>query len=240
MWRFMSNAILSASLLVVSLFVAWMILSQQAFFYGSIYDYNDLGSHISKYAPQNRNKDDFELTDRQEHVRLFSEISFAINGDPSRLREISYQANGQTIDTMLTEAEIIHLEDVSNLVRNLKNSAQVVLAFVLVFWLTCLVYKIRRQRYLWKPPSLFASVFGVVFIVATVGVGVIAIGPQRAFYFLHEVFFQGKGQWFFYFQESLMTTIMPEIVFANIAVLIAAVAMPIWLAAMITFRRTLE
>ena len=65
------------------------------------------------------------------------------------------------------------------------------------------------------------------------------IGPQKTFYQLHEWAFTEKAQWFFYYQDSLMTTLMPEIVFADIAVLLGTVTIALWFFITLVLRRYL-
>jgi len=88
--------------------------------------------------------------------------------------------------------------------------------------------------------GLFSSIVGLLILVAASTGTVFIVGPQKVFYFLHEVFFKDKGQWFFYFQDSLMTTLMPEVVFANISILIAALTTIIWVASLILIKSLLD
>jgi uncharacterized membrane protein len=79
-----------------------------------------------------------------------------------------------------------------------------------------------------------------IFAVAIVCVAItLAFGVQKTFYLLHDWAFSDKAQWFFYFQDSLMTTLMPEIVFANIAVIIGLLTFAIWLIINLMLRRAL-
>jgi len=240
MGRFTFNTITSLSLLVASLFATWTILSKSNFLYAQIYQLNDLATHIEKYAPQNRNKDNFELTNQVEHVRLFSEISRSVNSGGNGLEDIAYYANNQKIDTLLTEAEISHLQDVSNLLMPLKKfglwvSLAAISAIAICFW-----YKEVRQKYMYRPMSVLSSLVGVIGLFSLITVMVVITGPQKVFYIIHEILFEDKAQWFFYFQDSLMTTLMPEIVFANIAVLIATSSAIIWLLSLILVKKLLE
>jgi hypothetical protein len=47
---------------------------------------------------------------------------------------------------------------------------------------------------------------------------VTAVGPQRVFYALHEWIFAGMAPWHFYFQDSLMTTMLTEPLFGSISI----------------------
>jgi uncharacterized membrane protein len=66
-----------------------------------------------------------------------------------------------------------------------------------------------------------------------------ALGPQQTFYLLHEWAFSDKAQWFFHFQDSLMTTLMPEVVFANISALLGVMTIVTWLISNMILRRLL-
>ena len=228
--RFLINATLSVVLFCICLSISWHIFSQNNFLFGQLYEYNEIQEHVEKYAPQNRNRDNFDITTKTEHVRIFSEIVEAINNNGFGLDEIVYKTDdGKVIDKFLTEAEIEHLHDVSVLVKN-ANIANIflMLAFfglILFFW----VYKVIKGRYFWKPFSVLAAFFNMYFLLTILGAAIFAIGPQNIFYILHELFFANKGQWYFYFQESLMTTLMPETIFASIAVLLVTIALLIWI-----------
>jgi hypothetical protein len=45
-------------------------------------------------------------------------------------------------------------------------------------------------------------------VVLLVSFIVILLGPTKIFYLAHEVVFPDKHQWFFYYEESLMSTMM--------------------------------
>ena len=201
------------------------------FAYGYIYDYNKLEEHVDRYAPQNKNRDGFELTTRAERIAVFEAIGRAINDGGRGLQDISYglsSSNGS--QPFLVDAERAHLEDVSHLVATLKPVGAAAATLLLLFYGFCWGYKERLQRYFWRPMGLGLATAQIAVLVA-IGIGVtFAIGPQKVFYILHEWAFTDKAQWFFYYQESLMTTLMPEVVFANIAVLIAGLAVAFWIA----------
>ena len=79
-----------------------------------------------------------------------------------------------------------------------------------------------------------------IFAVAIVCLAItLILGPQQTFYILHDLAFSDKAQWFFYFQDSLMTTLMPEIVFANIAIMIGVLTFATWLIINFILRRAL-
>ena len=56
-------------------------------------------------------------------------------------------------------------------------------------------------------------------VIVLIGLIITAIGPKDVFYKMHTLIFPSGHQWFFYYQDSLMTTLMkaPDL-FAAIAV----------------------
>ena len=229
--RIFINAILSVALFCICLTFSWYIWSQNNFSFGHLYEYNEIKEHIEKYAPQNRNRDNFEATTKDERVRIFGEIVKAINNNGFGLDKIVYKTDGEKIiDKFLTRPEIEHLQDVSILIKNMKKTSIYMMAvffgLILFFW----IYKVRKGKYFWKPFSVLAAFFSMTFLLVICCAAVLAIGPQNIFYIFHELFFADKGQWYFYFQDSLMTTLMPEPIFGSIAVLLATTAFLLWIA----------
>ena len=71
--------------------------------------------------------------------------------------------------------------------------------------------------------------FSTILLTLILGAGILTvIGPRTVFHIVHELLFAGKGQWFFYYQESLMTTLLPESLFGTIAILLVAAAFIYW------------
>ena len=66
------------------------------------------------------------------------------------------------------------------------------------------------------------------------------VGARKVFHILHEVFFADKGQWFFYYQDSLMTTLLPESLFGTIAVMLTICAFIYWIILNIFITKILE
>lgn len=203
-----NSAILSQSawiflLLLVfwlSAFISWHILSKADFFYSFWYQAISIDQHIDHYAPQNYNKDGFELTSDAERARLFGDIVRAIHSGGEGLGAIAYK-KGSAEETLLTNAEIIHLTDVAHLIGFFNFSSFVaLLLFVLVL---AGVLKLKLVR----PPLFRSLVLFMVALMLTAG-AVMLIGPRKIFYGLHTLVFPDDHQWFFYYQESLMSTMM--------------------------------
>jgi len=234
------NFAVSICLLVSSIYISWQILTQSDFFYEYIYDLNNLEGHISEFAPQNVNKSGFEMTTTDERMRIFNEISKSINSSGDGLKDIKYKYPGSAdANSFLTTSEINHLQDVADLVSKLKPFGVITAGFLFAFYTFCWIYKVSRYRYFWRPPGLLSSVFQVMLIAAICIAATFIMGPQKAFYLLHEWAFSDKSQWFFYYQESLMVMLLPEVVFANIAVMICGVTIMTWLILNMFIRRIL-
>ena len=113
-----SSTVLSLCLLICSLFISWVLLAQTNFAYPVLHSLMSIDKHIDKYGPQNRYKDDFELTDKPEQTRLFSEIVDAIHNNGTGLDSITYHTpKGEPINLLLRPAEVIHLNDVAHLIN---------------------------------------------------------------------------------------------------------------------------
>ena len=86
---------------------------------------------------------------------------------------------------------------------------------------------------------MLSSVFQVMFLITACIAVTFIIGPQETFYLLHEWAFSEKAQWFFFYQESLMVMLLPEVVFANIAIMICGFTILTWLILNMFIRRIL-
>ena len=237
----LGNFGLTLALLVSCLYVSWQVLSQANFLYDQIYEYNNLEAHVNEFAPLNRNdKESFALTSKTERVRVFNDIVREINTGGGGLGSITFTPQGaDAATTFLIEAERDHLQDVANLVSGLKPIGAVIASLLMAFYGFCWYYKVSRYLYFWRPSSIFASLFQIGAVAALCVAITYAIGPQQTFYLLHEWAFSDKAQWYFYFQDSLMTTLMPEVVFSNIAIMIGAITITIWLITNMIIRKIL-
>ena len=233
---------ITLALLVSCLYVSWQVLSQTNFLYEQIYDRNNLEAHVNEFAPLNRNgKESFALTTKAERVRVFNEIAREINSGGGGLGLINFSPKGaDEIKPFLIDAERDHLQDVADLVSSLKPIGAVIASLLIAFYGFCWYYKVSRYQYFWRPPGILVSLAQIAAVAALCVAITFAIGPQQTFYLLHEWAFTDKAQWFFYFEDSLMTTLMPEIVFANIAAMIGLLTVLIWLLLNLALRRILS
>lgn len=214
--------------------LSWHLLAQFHFGYPAGYQLLDLDKHIAEFAPLNRHKDDFEFTSAQEHWRLFGEISDAVQNSGAGLADISYRLKNGELTALMYAAEVIHLQDVANLIDGfyyLGTSA-------LMLWFGLIA--LARQQQL-RLPSLKKVLAGFCAGLASIGLLVLAIGPKAVFYWLHEQVFPEGHQWFFYYQDSLMTTLMkaPDI-FAFITVLLIVLFIALWCASLYGINRWLK
>lgn len=203
----------------VGLFFAWQTLSATNFFYPQIYDALGFEPFIEEFAPQNHYKTGFESTDREQHIALFGQIVDAINNKGQNLSQITYHdSEGDVIDTLLREPEVVHLQDVANLLDNLRTSEYWAIVILLIIIALFRMTKTPLQH-------IRHTLFITLAIVAAIAISITVYGARAVFYQLHTVVFPENHQWFFYYQESLMTTLMkaPDI-FAVIAVLLSGLA----------------
>lgn len=217
---------------MVALMLAWYALARANFFYSFWHDTIGIDRTIAQYGPQNRNRARFAETDRAERARLFAAIVQAIHRDGEGLEQLRYHTPaGAPIATLLTPPEVLHLRDVANLVALLPWAGGGALAAALV-----LAAVLARRR--WPMPSvprLFLALLALVLLCALV---LWLSGPVRVFYWLHTVIFPPQHPWFFYYQDSLMSTMMqaPDL-FGYIALAWVALALVLLAVLLVPARR---
>jgi hypothetical protein len=208
-----------------SLFLAWRVLAVFDFMYPTIYNAIGIDTHIERYAPLNRYRHGFEATTRDEHLRLFSEISAAIRDDGNGLGSIVYKdTDGKTLGVLLRPPEITHLTDVSTLVALLEQAGRIAIIVVVVLLLVVRLLPIELPT-----PIRLSSLAAAFVLLLCLGIWI--VGPVDVFYGLHRWVFPSGNQWFFFYEESLMSTLMkaPDL-FGYIAVLLLTLSLIIfWL-----------
>ena len=219
--------------LIALALVSWHLLAQFHFGYPTGYKLLDLDKHIAEFAPLNRYKDDFEFTSPEDHWHLFGEISDAVQSGGAGLREISYTLKNGEKTALMHEAEIIHLQDVANLIDVFYRAGLI----SLLLWIGLIFFAYQQKL---KLPAIKKILLGFLAGFAFITVLVIAIGPTAVFYWFHVQVFPDGHQWFFYYQDSLMTTLMkaPDI-FAFIAVLLLSLLITLWCASLYALNRLL-
>jgi len=211
------------SLCIFTLGISWKLSTFINFGYQQFYSVLSIDKTIEKYSLLNRfDRKDFVETKMQQHVDLFKDIVWSINNSGKGLAEISYRNKNNVEKQLFTNAEILHLEDVSILVDNL-SKLWLINNFILALFLFYFYFQ--------KQPILNRSKKWLIFTLTLFLVlGFSLFGFTRIFYYLHTVVFPDNHQWFFYYEESLMSTLMkaPDL-FAAIALLILLLALPIYL-----------
>lgn len=226
------NFLISISLFFVSFYVAWSISAVSNFFYPVWYEVLSLDSAISQYAPSNKFKQGFENTSKQQHVELFSGIVTAIQNSGVGLEELSYTDTKRNVtDSLLTDAEVIHLKDVANLVSKFKYLA--VIGFIVT--LTVFLFMQLRSIPIAKFKCHLLGGLGTVLFLTSL---VLILGPKKIFYVGHELIFPDNNQWFFYYEESLMSTMMEApALFGPIATQLLVLTVLFWLVALYALQK---
>lgn len=225
--------------LLLAIWLSWHALAQVNFLYPLWHDHAGIGANIEQYAPQNLYRKEFELTEAETRFSLFHGIVEAIHNHGQGLTKLSYATSRGEVP-LLHKAEIIHLQDVANLIDFLNRLALALSAlWLLISWqiyarMTSMpsTETAIRPQHSWLNLTLgLASLIG----------GVLLIGAKKVFYQLHIWIFPDEHQWFFYYQESLMSTMMkaPDL-FAWIAGSLLLIALPIYLLLQIGFNRIVK
>lgn len=208
-------------LLATSL-LAWHLLAQANFAYPTGYKMLGLDTHIAEFAPINRYIHGFEFTRPKDHWDLFAQITHSVQNHGEGLKDIHFTLPNNTQIPLMHTAEIIHLQDVSNLIH------QFYLAGIAGFfmWIISLAIAYRQKLSFPSLRNIVLGFCGGIFVVSSI---VLSLGATKVFYWLHTKVFPEGHQWFFYYEDSLMTTLMkaPDI-FAFIAALLLGVLMVIW------------
>ena len=224
---FLKNTLASTAWLVhliifilLCLWGSYSILKYCDYGYEFLYDVLDINNHISEFGPKNYYKSDFEYLTKQEHVKLFSDIVHGVTASPETLSAITYlNKEGEAIPLLRTP-EVVHLQDVYNLNNAINKIAYLLMSIFII--IGSLIY---RLQFSFKKSEVLGTGLGVISIALLT---IWAIGPTAIFYQFHIWVFPEGHQWFFYYQESLMSTMMkaPDL-FGGIALLIILLAIPL-------------
>ncbi len=217
------NAALSIALFCLSFCLVWQVSATNQFLYSTWYDVLDIGSTIKQYAPKNKYKHGFENTEKRQHVELFSGIVDAISDQGTGLTELSYtDLKTKKNHTLLTQDEVVHLQDVANLVDKFIYLA------IAGFVLAMITYFIMRFRKV-SVATLKNQLLGGISIIALITILILIVGPTKIFYWGHELVFPNNHQWFFYYEDSLMSTMMKApVLFGPIACQLLVLTLLLW------------
>lgn len=208
----------------LALGLSWVILTPLNFGYQQLYGAIGIDQHIATYAPNNIYKQDFLLTTESERFRLFAEIVKSIHQQGEGLAALSYfTPDQQKINQLLTRDEVLHLEDVAILIDRMR----ALLLIFSVMFVGLLIWFYRSHQAM---PSFRSILLTAVLALLAITLIILLIGPHKVFYQLHIWAFPVEHKWFFYYEESLMSTMMkaPDL-FAYIAILLVVLALPIFI-----------
>nr|WP_240901402.1 DUF1461 domain-containing protein [Thioalkalivibrio sp. XN279] len=120
---------------------------------------------------------------------------------------------------MFRAPEVGHLQDVAHLVGRIAP-----VGWLAVAWVGLHLGLIRLRR--WRVPPLRRLLGASLLATAAGTVAVFLVGPRKLFQWFHEVAFPPDHPWFFYYQDSLMSTFMkaPDL-FGAIAVALVVLAL---------------
>ena len=199
--RWLSASGFAVSSLIVAFGLAWIALYALNFSYGRWHDVGHIGAAIDKYGPQNYYRSGFGETTKAQRVQLFAEINYAVHRDGKGLDKIVYTVAGHPTQTLLTTDEVLHLTDVAHLI----NKVRILVVGGFVLWVLLILYYYRQSI---VPPSVLRQLVAVLFVIALFIVVLLIVGPAQAFSKMHEWVFPPGNPWFFYYQHSLMSTMM--------------------------------
>ena len=201
--RSLAGGVYGVLLWVVALWLAWLALAAVDFLYPLAYGWLDIGATLQAYVPQNRfGKQDYPVADMGQHMQHFAEISHAIHFQGGCLAQLSYHdAQGKILGLVLTRDEVLHLQDVARLVTG----GMAVGAVATLLWLAWLALMAKQG---WRLPSLSVLLLGSAGVLVVVGAVLAAFGFKSVFYALHRLIFPADHAWFFYYQDSLMSSLM--------------------------------
>ena len=194
-------ALFLANLIIASLAVGWELLAVQGFGYRPAYRLLQIDRTIDQYGPLNQRRPGFQLTSFDERQRLFDAIVRAIHHRGDGLDQLVYRAgDGRVIGRLLTPAEVIHLQDVARLVSILRPVGWGAIALLLVG-------SIQLRRKSVSLPGEKLVIAGAV--LACGGLGADSCGGcGDNFLSAASLGFSPGHQWFFYYEESLMSMMM--------------------------------
>lgn len=199
--RIALNSLLVILLMYFAIFGAWYAAYSNYFFFPMVYQMEDIHGHVMEFAPQNRNgKADFVYVAPSFHLTIFYQMLRAIDNEGEGLSEITYPAkDGEK--KFLTTDEQVHLQDVADLISFLKSFSPLFIVLLGCVMLA-MIFGAVWPYYTWR---MFR---GLMLVVALFGAVLYFTGFTSIFYGMHTLVFPEGHKWFFYYQESLMSTML--------------------------------
>ena len=187
--------------LLAALVFSWALLAPLNFGYSVWLDHGGIGEGIDRFGVKNKFKSGFSDTTRAQRIQLFAAINLSVHKGGDGLADIRYQTSSSFGEQQLLRApEIQHLEDVAKLLQTLFWPA----LLIVVLWGGLSTIYLRRHRL----PKLKHQLVGVGALLSLSFTVLFVVGAERVFNQLHIWVFPAGHQWFFYYQESLMSTLM--------------------------------
>jgi len=200
--RIVLNIAFSITSLLMCLTISWILLAAANFLYPVWHDVGGLGKGIDAYGPQNRYKPGFGDTTKAQRSDLFAQINVAVHNHGKGLERIQYSTpTSRGTQNLLRRDEVIHLRDVANLIDVLKVAALV----NAVVWILLALYQYLVLR---KFVSLYMQLLSLAAVLISSGAVLVAFGPVKVFHQLHIWIFPDEHKWFFFYRDSLMSTLM--------------------------------
>ncbi len=198
---------------LLSVLISWALYSQADYGYGFWFKQLAIHEHIQEYGPQNRFRSGFEQLPDEQYLSAFEQIRDAVHDHGNGLETITYTPPGRSEVPLLHDAEVRHLQDVADLIDAGRWLALALLVCLVPLALLCIRLGIPPMRH-----RLGIAVFGLGAVIAWL----LIVGPTQVFYQFHLWLFPAENQWFFYWQDSLMSTLMKApVLFGGIAAVIA-------------------
>lgn len=189
-------------LLIFSMGISWQIHKNMNFFYGFWHQQLNIEQTIKTYVPENtQGKQDFVYSSNEQHLLSFNEIVVAIHNQGKGLQDLVYLNNHQLEKKLLTDAEVIHLRDVSQLIDQLAIILMINFFFLLI--MSGCIYKLKHVKPKPKDQVIVLMVSSVMLVVSFS-----VWGFNDIFYYFHTLVFPENHQWFFYYQDSIMSSLM--------------------------------
>lgn len=196
------NTLYSVLSLLFAFSLSWLIVAKSEYFYPIWHDIGGLEENIEEYGPLNRFRSGFELTDREQRYELFNQIAHAVHHGGDGLEDIRYTTpNNPQGETLLHEDELIHLNDVTRVIKLATHT--LVVSGLLWILITGWIIKHRKPF-----PRFRAQLAGFSALMLLLFLPVLFFGFEATFYQLHVWVFPDDHPWFFYYEDSLMSTMM--------------------------------
>lgn len=199
---FFLNLMLLLLVLYFSLFAAWYAAYSNYFFFPLVYRVENIQDNVQRYAPLNTHgKNDFGFVSEADQVRIFTQMLRGVDRGSEGLAEITYPSITGGTKRFLTRDELLHLQDVAKLLSNIRALAR---PFIVLLLFVALAMIFARIRPLYTRYMLLVSALSV----GALSLLIKSFSFYKIFYWLHTKVFPPGHKWFFYYQDSLMTTML--------------------------------